>query len=54
MPFDEEVKQSYDAMMERTRQCAGMSEDQLAQVLYPQFGHTFYYYYFLYRNVKTY
>ncbi|MDE7378978.1 MAG: DUF456 domain-containing protein [Paraprevotella sp.] len=54
MPFDQEVKQSYEAMMERTRQCAGMSEDQLAQVLYPRFGHTFYYYYFLYRNVKTY
>ncbi|MCM1108925.1 MAG: DUF6057 family protein [Clostridium sp.] len=54
MPFDEEVVRNYEQMMERTRQCAGMSEDQLAQVLYPQFGHTFYYYYFLVRNVKTY
>lgn len=54
MPFDEEVVRTYEAMMERTRQCPGMSEDQLAQILFPQFGHTFYYYYFLVRNVKTY
>ncbi len=53
MPFDEEVKNSYARFMEFNSQCGGMTDAQKAVAFYPQFGHTFYYYYFLVRNLKT-
>ncbi len=54
MPFDAEVKDTYERFMAFNRQCGAMSEAQKALAFYPQFGHTFYYYYFLVRNIKTY
>ena len=54
MPFDKDVVQSYNDFMAKAQQCAGMSEDQMKELFYPQFGGTFYYDYFFIRNQKTY
>ena len=54
MPFDESVVKSYDEFMAMAQRCAGMSEAQMRDVFYPQFGKTFYYEYFLIRNQKLY
>ncbi|MBP5381207.1 MAG: hypothetical protein J6Y39_05715 [Bacteroidaceae bacterium] len=53
IPFDETVKQSYQNFMNFNTQCGSMSEDQKAVAFHPQFGDTFYYFYFLVRNQKT-
>ncbi len=54
MPFDDGVRQTYAAFMATAQQYAGRSEEQLKQIMYPQFGHTFYYEYFLVRNQRLY
>ncbi len=54
MPFDQEVKDSYRRFTEFTQQCAGMTEAQMAEAFRPQFGHTFYYFYFLVNGLQTY
>ncbi len=54
MPFDPQVKQSYDAFMQLAQRCQNMSEEKMRDVFYPQFGKTFYYEYFLIRNQKLY
>lgn len=54
MPFDQEVKDSYQRFMEFTQQCAGMTEAQMAEAFQPQFGNTFYYFYFLVNGLQTY
>lgn len=53
LPFDPGIKQKYDAFMAFNTQCGSMSEEQKAVAFYPQFGDTFYYFYFLVRNRKT-
>ena len=53
MPFDQSVRDSYDRFMQFNQQCGAMSEEQKAVAFYPQFGDTFYYFYFLVRNQKT-
>lgn len=54
MPFDAEVKDSYARFMALTQQCAGMTEAQMAEAFRPQFGGTFYYFYFLVNGLQTY
>ena len=54
MPFDPQVKQSYDSFMQLAQRCRGMTDEKMKEVFYPQFGHTFYYEYFLIRNQKLY
>lgn len=54
MPFDQEVKKTYDEFMQLAQRCAGMSEERMREVFYPRFGHTFYYEYYLIRNQKLY
>ena len=54
MPFDESVKNTYDQFMAAAGRYKGMKEEQLKEILFPQFGHTFYYEYFLIRNQKLY
>lgn len=54
MPFSDEVKDSYKRFMDFSQQCQGMTEEQMAKAFYPQFGHTFYYFYFLSNGLKTY
>lgn len=54
MPFDDQVKQSYESFMQLAQRCQGMSEEQMKDVFFPQFGKTFYYEYFLIRNQKLY
>lgn len=54
MPFSQGVIDSYNRFMEFTQQCAGLTEEQMATAFYPQFGQTFYYYYFLIRGLQTY
>ncbi len=53
IPFDDSVKQSYQQFMDFNAQCGSMSEDQKRVAFLPQFGDTFYYFYFLRRNQKT-
>lgn len=53
MPFDKEVRDSYERFMKFNEQCGPMTEEQKAVAFYPQFGNTFYYFYFLVRNQKT-
>jgi hypothetical protein len=54
MPFDNEVVDTYNAFMQEAQQCANMSEEQMRHMLYPRFGHTFYFEYYLVRNQKLY
>ena len=53
MPFDQNVRDTYERFMKFNQQCGPMSEEQKAVAFYPQFGNTFYYFYFLVRNQKT-
>ena len=53
MPFDQSVIDTYERFMRFNEQCGPMSEEQKAIAFYPQFGNTFYYFYFLVRNQKT-
>lgn len=53
MPFDQEVRDTYERFMKFNEQCGPMTEEQKAIAFYPQFGNTFYYFYFLVRNQKT-
>jgi len=54
MPFDPAVKQSYDGFMQLAQRCRGMKEEQMKPIFYPQYGNTFYYNYFLMRNLRSY
>ncbi len=54
MPFDDEVKQNYNDFMAAAQQLQGMTEEQMKPLLYPRFGGTFYYEYFLIRGLKSY
>ena len=54
MPFDDDVRQSYNEFMNLTRRYGNLPESQLAEMFRPQFGNTFYYFYFLVNNVPTY
>ncbi len=53
LPFDASVKQTYQQFMDFNTQCGSMTEDQKKIAFRPQFGDTFYYFYFLIRNQKT-
>ena len=53
MPFDKNVRDTYDRFMKFNEQGGPMTEEQKAIAFYPQFGNTFYYFYFLVRNQKT-
>ncbi len=53
IPFDESVKTRYQAFIDFNKQCGSMTDEQKARAFYPQFGDTFYYFYFLVRNQKT-
>lgn len=56
MPFDQEVKDSYQKFMQQATQLskAGNSEEQIRELLFDAFGHTFYFEYYLVRNQKLY
>ena len=54
MPFDKQVVQDYNEFMAMAQQYHGMSEEQLKKIMYPRFGKTFYFEYFLIRNQKLY
>ncbi len=53
IPFDSQVKQRYQNFMQFNAQCGSMSEEQKKVAFAPQYGDTFYYFYFLRRNQKT-
>ena len=53
LPFDANVKETYRRFMEFNTQCGSMTEEQKKVAFRPQFGDTFYYFYFLVRNQKT-
>jgi len=47
------VKRRYKVFMDFNAQCGSMSEEQKKSAFLPQFGDTFYYFYFLRRNQQT-
>jgi hypothetical protein len=53
MPFDPEVRQTYEEFMRFNEQCGTMTLEQKKVAFRPRFGHTFFYYYFLVRGLKT-
>lgn len=53
MPFDPQVPETYKRFKEFNHQCGTMTEEQKAKAFYPLFGNTFFYYYFLVRNIQT-
>jgi len=54
MPFDKEVVNSYHEFMDLAQRCNGMTEEKVCEIIYPRFGKTFYYEYFLIRGQKLY
>lgn len=56
MPFDPVVIDTYKRFMEQATQLskAGNSEEQIRELLFDTFGHTFYFEYYLVRNQKLY
>lgn len=55
-PFDKEVVQSYQRFQQRSQQlmAQGFSDEALANALKREFGHTFFWFYYFCRNLKTY
>jgi|GEM_PF-189266 len=53
IPFDENIKKRYSDFINFNTQCGSMTEEQKKRAFFPQFGDTFYYFYFLVRNQKT-
>jgi hypothetical protein len=51
MPFDENVKRSFNAFMSQMQQFRGASFQQLRGALYPTFGNTYYYEYFFLKDI---
>ena len=47
LPFDKEVISEYEAISDKMRQYDGMDLEQVRNLLYPSFGHTYYYDYYL-------
>lgn len=47
LPFDKEVISEYEAISAKMRQYDGMDLEQVRNLLYPSFGHTYYYDYYL-------
>lgn len=54
MPFDQGVVNTYNEFMQAAKQYNHLSEKEIARMMYPRFGHTFYYEYFLVRNQRLY
>ena len=56
MPFDKEVVNTFNNFMERSKQLGsrGYTEDMMKESMRAEFGHTFYYEYFLNRNQQLY
>lgn len=54
MPFDPEIKKTYDELMNAAQGYAHLGEEGMARALYPQFGQTYYYEYYFVRNQKMY
>ena len=54
MPFDQSIVDSYREFMQMAQQCQSMSNEQMQAAFRPRFGDTFYYNYFLLRDLKTY
>lgn len=54
IPFDESVKQSYQAFMSQMSQYQGLPAGQVHRALYPQFGNTYYYEYFFLKDITYY
>ncbi|MBR6263379.1 MAG: hypothetical protein IKR05_09190 [Prevotella sp.] len=54
MPFDKGIETTYKSFMERAQQLSSLGEKEMAERMYPEFGHTFFYEYFLNRDQQMY
>jgi hypothetical protein len=52
MPFDKEVITTYQDMADKMQQYDGMDLEQVRAILYPSFGHTYYYDYYLMKQLN--
>lgn len=50
MPFDKGIRETYNEMMDRAKQYAGMTEEQMKPLMYPLYGSTYYFDYFFFRQ----
>jgi hypothetical protein len=53
IPLDDEVRTRFARFQQMANQNANRTEDGLRAILRPEFGDTFYYFYFLIRDVRT-
>lgn len=53
LPVSPEVAKRFDAFMDKARANAGMSNDYNLSSFAPQFGNTYWYYYFFLNDIKT-
>ena len=54
LPFDPGIKESFEQFMRASAQYEGADIEVAREALYPYFGDTFYYHYFLMSNLKQY
>lgn len=53
IPIDKAVRMRFNAFMQRSKQYAGMSEEEMAQYFTEDFGNTYWYFYFFVRKIKS-
>lgn len=53
MPFDKGIREGYNALMDKAREYKGMTEEQMKPLLYPEFGNTYYFDYFFFRQTTA-
>ena len=54
MPFDNDIIQRYQEFMALAQQYAPLGQEQMRAACYPRFGTTFFFNYFMLRDLKTY
>lgn len=53
LPIDDEVRQRFARFIQMPQRYQGMTEEQMKPYYYAEFGDTFWYFYFLVRDVRT-
>ena len=51
IPFNAKVKQTFNAFMQKFSQCQNMPKRQAWALLYPEFGHTYFFDFYLMNDI---
>ena len=51
IPFNPQVKQTFNAFMQKFSQCQNMPKRQAWALLYPEFGHTYFFDFYLMNDI---